>query len=314
MTEVHFTKDDVPKYHEFMYPVLHAIDHAGGSATSREIRETVIEMLRPPDDLVSLSYEENDKSIYIDRLDWGRSYCKLGGLLDSPKRSLFLLTADGRRIVALPQAEAESELEAIRRKVIAESSRKRPVSKSTSARVLDDSQPASIDEAVQSDSVIEVETDEPDDTWQTELLARLHQLSPDAFEEFCLYMLKLYGLELSRVGGSGDEGIDGIGTAPLSPVLSARVAVQCKRYDPSTAVSRDAVALFQRDAQAKGAERAIFVTVARFTAPARRAAVQATPTVDLIDGERLCELVAEQGIGVTMQPVVDPSWFDRFER
>ena len=42
-----------------------------------------------------------------------------------------------------------------------------------------------------------------------------------------------FGLVLTRVGGSDDEGIDGIGTAPLSDVLSTRVAVQAKRYDPT---------------------------------------------------------------------------------
>ena len=56
--------------------------------------------------------------------------------------------------------------------------------------------------------------------------ATLHGLSPTAFEEFCLYVLRECGLELVRVGGSGDEGIDGIGTAPISDVLSATVAVQ----------------------------------------------------------------------------------------
>ena len=35
-----------------------------------------------------------------------------------------------------------------------------------------------------------------------------------------LYLLRLYGLELERVGGSGDEWIDGIGIAPISAVLS----------------------------------------------------------------------------------------------
>jgi len=41
--------------------------------------------------------------------------------------------------------------------------------------------------------------------------------------------------------------------------------------------------------------------------------VQAAPTVDLIDGDRLCELALEQGIGLSMQPVLDPAWFDRFD-
>ena len=121
--------------------------------------------------------------------------------------------------------------------------------------------------------------------WQDVLLARLHQLNPDAFEEFVLYLLRLYGLQLTRVGGSGDEGVDCIGTAPISPVLSSRVAVQVKRYDPQgRPIGREVVGLFQRDAQTKGAERAILVTLGKFSEPARRAATVATPTVDLIDG------------------------------
>jgi hypothetical protein len=53
-----------------------------------------------------------------------------------------------------------------------------------------------------------------------------------------MYLLRTYGLELTRVGGTGDQGIDGIGTAPISPVLSSRVAVQAKRYDPTSTVGR----------------------------------------------------------------------------
>ena len=65
--------------------------------------------------------------------------------------------------------------------------------------------------------------------WQDVLLTRLHRLNPDAFGEFVLYLLRLYGLQLTRIGGSGDEGVDGIGTAPISPVLSSRVATSTTR-------------------------------------------------------------------------------------
>jgi restriction system protein len=72
------------------------------------------------------------------------------------------------------------------------------------------------------------------------------------------------------------------------------------------------VALFQRDAQTKGAERAILVTLGKFSEPARKAAIVATPTVDLIDGDRLAELVLEQELGVTLAPKVNPEC-NRFE-
>ncbi len=98
----------------------------------------------------------------------------------------------------------------------------------------------------------------------------------------------------------------------MSSVLSTRVAVQAKRYDPSTTHGREVVALFQRDAAAAGAERAVLVTLGRFSPAARKAAIIATPTVNLIDGDRLCELVEEQEIGLRKVPQVVEAWFDRF--
>jgi restriction system protein len=120
-------------------------------------------------------------------------------------------------------------------------------------------------------------------------------------------------MELKRVGGSGDEGVDGIGKAPLSGVLSTTIAVQAKRYEPSRTVGREAVALFQSDATAAGAEHGVLVTTGRFSEPARQAALSRHPTIDLVDGEKLTELCIEANIGVALSPVVDEGFFDRFE-
>ena len=73
------------------------------------------------------------------------------------------------------------------------------------------------------------------------------------------------------------------------------------------------VALFQRDGSAAGAERAVLVTLGRFSAAPRKAATAATPTVNLIEGDRPYELVREQRIGLRMVPRVVEGWFDRFD-
>ncbi|MBA3799317.1 MAG: transposase [Geodermatophilaceae bacterium] len=41
--------------------------------------------------------------------------------------------------------------------------------------------------------------------------------------------------------------------------------------------------------------------------------IATSPIVDLIDGERLAELVREQQLGVKLAPSVTESWFDRFD-
>lgn len=68
-----------------------------------------------------------------------------------------------------------------------------------------------------------------------------------------------------------------------------------KRWDPNgEPVGREVVALFQHDAQTQGAERAIRVTLGKFSEPARKVAIVCSPTVDLIDGERVAGLVKDQ--------------------
>jgi len=131
-----------------------------------------------------------------------------------------------------------------------------------------------------------------------------------------VHLLKSYGMQLSRTGGSNDEGVDAIGLARVSDVLSDRVAVQVKRYNPEGSrsnIERRDVALFQRDDASKGAERPVFVTLGSFSQAARKAATDTTPHVNLVDGERIWELVERKGMGLRHTTVLDSAWFDRFD-
>jgi restriction system protein len=231
---------------------------------------------------------------------------------------VFLLTPLGRELLALPDAEGQRRTRELDR----EFRRNRPQRKRADGGTTQPARPATDTAAVTEDADVPGGPGPPDDEglaaedarWQDVLLARLHALTPDAFEEFVMYLLRLYGMELERVGQSGDRGIDGIGFAPINAVMSSRVAVQVKKYDPtSRAISREDVSLFQNDAKKRGAERAVFVTLGRYSKPARDEAVVGTPTVALIDGDRLAELVLEQRLGVELEPVVKPRWFDRFD-
>jgi restriction system protein len=115
-----------------------------------------------------------------------------------------------------------------------------------------------------------------------------------------VHLLMSYGMELVRVGGPTDEGVDAIGLAPVSDVLADRVAVQIKRYKPQGSrsnIERRDVALFQRDAPAKGADRAVFVMLGSYSKAARKAATDITPHVNLIDGEKIWGTRRAEGHG-----------------
>jgi len=287
------SRSDLPTYSDLMYPTLKAVEELGGSAQAREITSKVLEDINATDEQLAVVYDTRPRSVLVDRIEWARHYTKLIGALESPRRALYVLTSLGKEILGLSEADAQTKLRELDRAL-------------TSARIQDR------EATTEMESPDNQEVDE-DTGWRAVLLDRLHRLTPEGFEEFVLYLLRTFGLELTRVGGTGDQGIDGIGIAPLSPVLSSRVAVQAKRYDPSKTVSRDVVALFQRDAAAAGAERAVLVTLGRISEFARQAAITTTPTVDLIDGDRICDLMREQQIGLRIVPQVQEEWFDRFD-
>jgi restriction system protein len=283
---------DLPTYRELIYPTLRAVASLGGSAQGAEITDALTELLKLTPEQLAVTYDGRPKSVLIDRMDWARSYAKLAGALDSPRRGLFILTNLGKHILSLPEKEGRAQVVQLDRDVRA--ARTSPEFGGLLRRAYRTRRGE-------------------DGAWREALLARLHRLSPAGFEEFTLYLLRTFGLELTRVGSVGDEGIDGLGLAPISAVLSSRVAVQARRYDPTATVGREIVALFQRDAAAAGAERAVLVTLARFSPAARKAATTTTPTVDLIDGDKLCHLVRDQQIGLRIVAEVDEGWFDRFD-
>ena len=286
-----------PTYRSLMLPVMRAVVRLGGSASTRQLYDEMRATIDPEGRWDGIAYASGELKI-INRIAWAMNYCKRGGLLDSPRRALYLITDEGARVAGLSDAEASGPLEEAYRVAQRTFTPKKDAADS------------------------ERDAEEPDDgapvegeDWQGPLLAELHALSPDAFERYVLHLLRVYGMELKHVGGPGDGGLDGIGTAPVGDLLSVTVAVQAKRYDPAKSVGRDVVALFQRDAQARGAERAVLVTLGTFTSGANAASQEAIPTVELIDGARLCELIAAKGeqAGVQVTYRATPGFLDRFE-
>lgn len=278
---------ELPTYKDLLLAVLRALDALGGTAHAKEINGWLLENMAFDDEAVRLQYPNRPgESILLDRIAWARSYNKLGGVVETPQRGLYVLTPEGKRVLSLPDSEAREFLEEMDRQVRRERNRQKSRSSDEIEQASDvDPEPLGSDSDAEADAL----------DLKAALLARLHALTPRGFEDFVVHLLKSYGLKLSRVGGPNDEGVDAIGLAPVSDVLADRVAVQIKRYDPSGSrsnIERKDVALFQRDAASKGAERAIFVTLGSFSQAARKAATDTTPHVNL-------RLFTDEGVGAS---------------
>ena len=65
---------------------------------------------------------------------------------------------------------------------------------------------------------------------QRDLISILLKMTPNGFERFCKYLLRVYGFERVEVTPVGkDGGIDGFGVLQINPFVSFKVIFQCKR-------------------------------------------------------------------------------------
>ena len=136
-------------------------------------------------------------------------------------------------------------------------------------------------------------------TWRPLLRERLSELDPYAFERLTRDLLLAAGFRhVTVTGGSGDEGIDGIGERET--LLSAfPVYFQCKRYQGS--VGPTEIRDF-RGAMIGRYGHAIFITTGEFTSGAKEEARRVgAAAVELIDGDSLCDLLKRHALGVHLQ-------------
>lgn len=226
---------------------------------------------------------------------WDLSLFKNTGFLQQPRVGMWTLTDDGRRLSFEDHRRRERERNQQRRK---------------------QRQEATATTNQDHDAALagpEVEVD-----WQQELLDAMKAISPAAFEHLAAELLRTTGFDDVQVTGqSGDGGIDGIGIYRPAGLVSFRTAFQCKRYSGS--VGPSAVRDF-RGSFVGQADRGIFITTGSFTSMAAEEAVRAgAPTVDLIDGEDLCDLLKQHKIGVNVQlrtvedVTVSGEYFERLE-
>lgn len=270
-------KAHIPAYSELLWPTLRAVRDLGNSAKLDEIDERVVEVEGFSDAQVSILHKDGPRSEIEYRLAWARTYLKGIGALDNPARGTWITTDLGKSL-------KEHQVEPMRRDYLARLAEARK-KKARAAK----------EAGADPDLDVEGADDETDD-WREELLQMLLKMNPTAFEHLAKRLLRAAGfINASVTGGSGDGGIDGVGVYRLS-LVSFPVYFQCKRYRGT--VGPEKVRDFRGAMQGRG-DKGLLITTGSFTSEAKKEATRdGAPPIDLIDGERLCELLREHRLGV----------------
>lgn len=263
----------LPKYNDFHWPTVMALRALGGSGSNAEIDEKVIEQQGFSEEEQSILHKNGPMTEIGYRLHWARSYLKGMGLADNPRRGVWTLTPDGRRVTELEIAPLRAQYLKAMREARAASAADVPVEQEV-------------------ESAAEL-------SWRDRLLEALLAMEPAAFERLCQRLLREAGFSRTQVTGrSGDGGIDGLGVYRVS-LVSFQVFYQAKRW--RNPVGAKEVRDF-RGAMAGRGEKGLLITTSTFTAEAKAESTRdGAPPVDLVDGAALCDLLVDHRLGVSVR-------------
>lgn len=269
----------LPKYDDLFKPTLEVLTRLGGSASIEELDEAMIAAIGATQDQLDVIYPKSGAAVLPDRMSWARSHLKLPGFVTNPKRGVWVLTEEGRAAARKSNAEL---------KQIVNGAYKASLAAKKAAQAL-------------GESGISQEAGEGTVGWSDQLLQRVQAILPDAFERLCQRLLRESGFTRVEVNGkSGDGGIDGVGVLRVN-LISFQVLFQCKRW--KGAVGSEVVRNFRGAMQGR-ADKGLIITTGTFTAEARKEATRdGAPAIDLIDGEALCGLMKDLGLGVQIREI-----------
>jgi restriction system protein len=286
-------KSNGPQFIRFLKPIIEVLRELGGSGTSSEVTDKVIEEMTIPDEEQSVILRSGQSRVY-NQVHWARMYLVHGGIVDSSKRGVWTLTEEGNK-TNLDEFDSLVFFKTVHKQQLTKTGRK-PRTESLQEVEITDEQP-----------------DEDDGDDRTDLLEVLKSLSPGGFERLCQRLLREHGFEQVTVTGkSGDGGIDGVGILPVNKFVSFTVLFQCKRYQG--AVTPSQVRDF-RGAMEGRADKGIMITTGVFTGEAKKEARRdGAKPIELVEGDDLVELFESLELGVTPRITydVDQAFFDEY--
>ncbi len=288
-----------PDLPQLMLSTIEALRMLGGSASIQELDQTVIERegVTEAEQAFAMPNDGRPKLKYY--LSWARTFLKRGGALQNSARGVWALTDAGEEINSREQTEAihtrVNEEERVRAR---EKRNQRKQEQANEGQT--DPTDANSDGA-----------DENKSDWTVRLMETLLGMDPAAFERLSQRLLREAGFVKVEVRGqTGDGGIDGLGVLRVN-LVSFQIFFQCKRWKGS--VGAKEIRDFRGALQGR-ADKGLFITTGTFTSQASEEATRdGAIAIDLIDGERLCELLKQYELGVKTEMIeqidVNPDWF-----
>jgi len=303
----------VPDFQTLMLPALRVLGQHSPRTTSEVRGALAAEFSLTEQDLAEL-LPSGRQTTFANRVAWAYSYLKQAGLIGSPRRGTYEITARGRAVLGEGPTRIDigflsrfSEFVAFRQP------------SGSGEGVVTIPSPAAVVELTP-DEQIRAGYKRLRESLGGQLLERVKVVSPESFERLVIDVLVGlgYGGTLADagmvVGGGGDEGIDGI--IKEDRLGLDYIYVQAKRWQST--VGRPEIQRFAGALLGQRARKGIFITTSGFSADAIAYAANQQVSIVLIDGRTLAELMMDAQIGVSTSEQIrvlkqDEDYFEALE-
>lgn len=277
----------VPTFDSLINPTFKALRKLGGSGSTKEIFEKVIEEENYSEEVLSVMQKNTNQTQIEYRLTWARTYMKKLGIINNTSRGIWIL-----------HNLYDDDIELNEKEIV---------------KVVRDMHKNKLN-ANELHFNDEINMSIENENWRIELKNIIQNIPPYSFEKLSMLLLRESGFSQVEVTKrTKDGGIDGYGKFKINGMISFNLAFKCKRYKDT--VSSTEIRNF-RGSMASNIEKGIFITTGTFSRDAiKEAEAEGKKHIDLIDGEELIDRLAELKLGVKQKTIytVDTDFFKKFK-
>jgi len=280
----------IPDYQTIMLPLLKFASD-GKEHTLHQAVEKLAEVFHLSEEEKNILLPSGQQTVFFNRVGWSKTYMKKAGLLDSPRRSFFLITKRGQDVLTSNPEKIDTSYLEKYPEFVEFKSLKHEKDEEVLTTVGD------TPEEVLENAFLNLRQNLASD-----ILQQLKSSSPHQFEKTVVQLLVAmgYGGSLKdagkAVGKSGDEGIDGI--IKEDRLGLDIIYIQAKRWENT--VSRPEIQKFAGALQGQRAKKGIFITTSDFSKEANDFVAKIDSKIVLIDGRQLAQFMIDHNIGVTL--------------
>ena len=296
----------LPDFQQLMLPLLRYLAD-GKEHPHREVLDALADEFKLTEEERKELLPSGQDYLFRNRVAWARTHLKGAGLVDNPKRGVFVITEQGRSLLA-------GKPDTINLKILHNypaylEFRNRHKIKDKDAEI-DSGDSAGVEHGEDSrtpEEQIEAAFELLRDNLVSQILDQLKSSSADFFEKVVVEVLVKMGYGGSRkdagqaIGRSGDEGIDGI--IKEDRLGLDIIYIQAKRWN--TTVSRPEVQKFAGALQGRRARKGIFITTSEFSKQAHQFVQQIDSKIILIDGKQLAQMMLDHNVGVSTEAIYE---------